>query len=111
MAYSWLQQPNDSYSNIMRHLEKVFPSLKPHGMTFDQFWNKERQTIFQYCDLYGITTAEAIVAVLINKYGIAESKIQEIYMKEVEKDNENIKKGIMDLFMNFPELFTNFPKK
>lgn len=98
MAYSWLQQPNDSYSNVMQRLEKIFPSLKPRDMTFDQFWNKERQTIFQYGDFYGISTAEAIVAVLINKYGIAESKIQEMYMKEVEKDNEALRKGIIDLF-------------
>ena len=102
MVYSWLQQPNDSYSNIMRRVEKIFPSLKPKGMIFDQFWNKERQTIFQYGDFYGISTAEAIIAVPINKYGIAESKIQEIYMNEVEKDNENMKKAIMDLFMNLP---------
>lgn len=108
--YPWLQQPNDSYSNVMRRLETIFPNFELNGMTFNQFWDKERQTIFQYGDSYGITTAEAIIVVMINKYGIAEAKIREFYMKEVEKDSQNIKKGIMDLFMNFPELFRNFPR-
>ena len=96
--YPWLQQPTDSYSNVMQRLEKIFPSLGLHETTLDRFWDKESQTVFRYGDLYGISTAEAIVAVLINKYGIAESKIKEIYMKEVEKDNEAIRKGILDLF-------------
>lgn len=83
MMYPWLQQTTDLYSDIMRRLEAIFPDLELNDTTFDQFWEKERQAIFHFSDLYGIFAAEAIVYVLINKYGVPESKIEHAYNTQV----------------------------
>lgn len=84
--YSWLQKFCSDEAYIMQSLEEIFPELEIDNITFDQFWTRERQFIWDLSANKPCSISEALVDALINKYNIEESKIQTHFQAKVIAD-------------------------